>query len=79
MRRKIAWGEGEGWRGVDPLAEVYVDEVDTDGGGPDTDLPFFGFPNLDLLPFQHLGAAELMDPDGLHHLRALGGRSGSGR
>lgn len=62
-----AWGEGEGRRGVDPLAEVDVDEVDTDGGGPDADLPFLRFPNLDLLPFHHLGAAELMDPDGLHH------------
>ena len=64
-----AWGEGQRGRGVDPLPEIDIDEVDADGGGPDTDLPFLGVPELHLLPPHHLGAAELMDPDGLglHH------------
>lgn len=59
------WCEGHGGRGVDPLAVVDVDEVDADGGGPDADLALLGFPYLHLLPSHHLGAAELMDPDGL--------------
>ena len=64
-----AWGEGQRGRGVDPLPEIDIDEVDADGGGPDADLPFLGVPELHLLPPHHLGAAELMDPDGLglHH------------
>jgi len=68
-RARYTWGEGQGGRGIDPLSEVDVDEVDADGGGPDADLPFPGLPDLHLLPSQHLGAAQLMDPDGLglHH------------
>jgi len=68
-RARYTWGEGHGARGINPLSEVDVDEVDADGGGPDADLPFPGLPDLHLLPSQHLGAAQLMDPDGLglHH------------
>lgn len=45
--------EGQ-WSGVDPLAVVDVDEVDTDGGVLDPDLALVGLADLHLLPFHHL-------------------------
>ena len=52
--------EGEG-SGVDPLAEVDVDEVDADGGVLDPDLAVLGLAHLHLLPSHHLRVRNRLD------------------
>ena len=74
-RRLHADGRRKRRQRIEPGAVVDVDEVEADGGVPDTRLAGAGIADRDLLPDHLLGAAGLVNADCLgHELRLLQAR-----